>query len=89
MLLAEWEKVQGLLTEWTRIKADKNGLNVDGIPPKDDLVTQRIELRNKILLCETQRDIAMKILQDYKQRQSIGARTRKFFYSYMPNGPIE
>ncbi|KAH6573574.1 hypothetical protein BASA61_001615 [Batrachochytrium salamandrivorans] len=89
MLLAEWEKVQGLLTEWTRIKADKNGLNVDGIPPKDNLVTQRIELRNNILLCETQRDIAMKILQDYKQCQSIGARTRKFFYSYMPNGPIE
>ncbi|KAH6598047.1 hypothetical protein BASA50_003930 [Batrachochytrium salamandrivorans] len=81
-LLAELEKIKGLLAEWTRIKADKDG-------PRSDLRAQRIELKDKIRLLQSQRDIAVKILRKYERSQPIGTQIMKSLYPYLPNGPIE
>ncbi|KAH6567717.1 hypothetical protein BASA50_003974 [Batrachochytrium salamandrivorans] len=77
-----------LLAEWKKINVYKNGLQVDKNGLKSGLRARRIELRDKILPRESQRKIAMNILQNYKQRQSMGAQVRKFLYSYMPNTQI-
>ncbi|KAH9272496.1 hypothetical protein BASA83_005305 [Batrachochytrium salamandrivorans] len=71
------KRIERVLAELERIK-DATGVS------KGDLRAQRDEVRDKIRFYKTQRDIAVKILQDYKQRQSIGARVRKFINSHLP-----
>ncbi|KAH9249000.1 hypothetical protein BASA81_013296 [Batrachochytrium salamandrivorans] len=76
------KRIKDLLAKWKRINNFKAPLN-------DGLVTQRAELKDEIRFLQSQCKIAKEILREHNRSQSMGARFMNFFYSRMPNGPIE